>query len=191
MSQRPGAQDEAAGQRADAPRALPPSGQGKPRRKQDTAGRSSRPGRRAGTAGRRAAAEGTRTRGQSAADGGALAVRSARQEQHDGAGAGAAGAGRRGSSSSTSRSEPRAGAPGRPGAGAWRRPATASGRQLSRCGGQVCPTRPANVCGGFVPRRAQVRLATKTRERKVPRFVSSRVKRVVSSSRCNQSNTIF
>lgn len=71
-------------------------------------------------------------------DGGALALRSARQEQHDGAGASPAGAAARvpggarlAFHSSTSRSEPRALAPRRPGTGAWRQPVITSGLDLS------------------------------------------------------------
>lgn len=91
-----------------------------------------------------AGVEWTRTRGQSVGDGGALAGRGARQEQHGGAGASPAGAAVRDTgggrlsvpSSSPSRSAPRAWDLRRPGTGAWRQPVTTSGMGLWRSRGQ-------------------------------------------------------
>lgn len=82
-------------------------------------------------------------------------------------------------SSSTSQSEPRALALRRPGTGAWRRPITTSGMNLSRCGGQFHPHTPRQRVRQPSSVLTQIRLGTDSHKRKVPRLLSSPAKRIV------------
>lgn len=80
-------------------------------------------------------------------------------------------------SGSTSPSEPRALAPRRPGAGAWRRPTTTSGMDLSRCGGRSHPRTPRQRGRQPGPAAVSVRLGTNAHKTKVPRRLRSAAKR--------------
>lgn len=125
-------------------------------------------------------------------DGGALALRSARQEQHGGAGAGPAGAAAR---SRAERAERSTVPPPGPSLAPWlhdaQEPAPGDNQELlpgwiSRVyWGHLTPKSAASVCGSLVRPLIQFRLGTKTQERKIPRLISSQVKRMTkfSSSR--------
>ena len=146
----------------------------------------------------RAGVEWARTRGQSVGDGGALAVRSARQEQHDGAGAGPTGAAVRVLGRGRLGSPPAL--PLGPSLAPWlydaQEPAHGDDQQLLPGwifrGAEANSTRThrANVCGSLVTLMTRIRLGTKTHKRKVPRFLSSAAC-ADTTSRCDTWSIIF